>query len=112
MRNPKITFYHIFPGFINTNALENQGFHPALVGVGRFYSSFFATDPDKYADVPVANAVAGRGGLITTDSWGWKRRLEVWAENQEKRKWLFEWALQKAQTAAGQTQSHTEPVDT
>jgi len=80
-----------------------------ITTLGRFYASFFATDPDKFADVPVAKAVTAGGGLITTSSWGWKRSLEKWAEDSEKRKSLFEWALRRAQTAAKQSQNGTKP---
>ena len=103
MRNPKITFHHVFPGPINTNALENQGFHPTTVTLGRFFGKLIATDADTYADVPVCKAAAavnGGGGLQLSQQWGWKVGLEKWAQNEEKRKELFEWALGRAETAA------------
>ena len=74
---------------------------------GRVLGKVLATKPDKYADVPVFKAAApgGRvggvpGGLQLSQQWGWKVGLEKWAQNEEKRKQLFEWALQKAETAA------------
>ena len=106
MRYPKITFHHIFPGLINTNALENQNFHPQMVLIGRFAAKFIAADPDTYADVPVSKAVSGGGGLVLSQHWGWKVGLEKWAEDETKRKWLFEWALQRAQKTAQQTQGN------
>ena len=92
----------MFPGLVNTNSLENQGFHPAVVSMGRFFGAIVAANADSYADVPVSKAVTGGGGLMTSGAYGWKVGLETWAQNEAKRKQLFEWALQKAQTAAKQ----------
>jgi len=39
--------------------------------------------------------------------WGWKVGLEKWAQDEKKRKELFEWSLQRAQTAAKQSQINT-----
>lgn len=41
-----------------------------------------------------------RGGLELSQQWGWKVRLERWAEDEEKRRALFEWALRRAEMAA------------
>lgn len=90
------------PGLIQTNALENQNFHPQIVSIGRFFSRFIATDPDLYADVPVSKAVTGGGGLFLSQQWGWRVGLEKWAEDETRRKALFNWALKRAQTAANQ----------
>jgi len=54
-----------------------------------------------YADVPVCKAIAeGKGGLSMTGVWGWNVAMEKWALDEEKRKWLFEWSLKRAQEAA------------
>lgn len=95
---------------MNTNSLENQGFHPFIASVGRFYGSLFATSPDTYADVPVSKALTGEGGLIMTGIWGWKVGLEKWAQDETKRKALFEWSLQRAQTAAKQDSSQLQEI--
>ena len=104
MRNPKVTFHHIFPGFVYTNSLDNQGFHPGLVTIGRMFGEMIGQDADKYADVPVRKALTGGGGLQMTGMWGWKVGLEKWAQDETKRKALFDWSLQRAQTAARQQQ--------
>jgi hypothetical protein len=111
MRYPKITFHHILPGLIQTNALENQNFHPQIVSIGRFFAKFIATDPDTYADVPVSKAVTGGSGLFLSQQWGWQVGLEKWAEDATKRKELFEWAIQRAQKAA-KTQPETSYQET
>ena len=89
---------------VNTNTLQNQQFSPAIVSLGRFAGKFFAVEPDTYADVPVAKAVTGGNGFQMTQQWGWNIGLEKWAEDAEKRKALFEWALKRAQVAAKQPQ--------
>jgi hypothetical protein len=95
---------------VHTNGLENQGFHPFIVSLGRFYGSLFAASPDTYADVPVSKAIAGGGGLIMTGVWGWKVRLEEWAQDETKRKSLFEWSLQRAQTAAKESSTQLQEI--
>jgi hypothetical protein len=105
IRYPKITFHHVLPGLVRTNALENQQFSPAIVTLGRIAARVLAVDPDTYSDVPVAKALTGGGGLQLTQQWGWKVSLEKWAEDAVKRKTLFDWALKRAQTAAAHTTS-------
>jgi hypothetical protein len=104
VRNPNITFHHILPGFVRTYALENQRFHPNIITLGRIFGYWFGLESDVYADVPVAKAVTLGGGLKLTQQWGWKVGLEKWAQDPEKRKALFEWALKRAQTAAQQSE--------
>ena len=90
---------------MNTNAAENQGFPPLLITLSRFFGHLIGTDPDEFADVPVAKAASGGGGLVMTSAWGWKVGLEKWAQDEQKRKALFEWSLQRAQAAAKQGSS-------
>ena len=35
-----------------------------------------------------------------SQQWGWRVGLEKWAEDEEKRRGLFEWALRRAEMAA------------
>jgi hypothetical protein len=102
VRYPKITFHHLFPGFVKTYALENQGFPPHIIAWGEFAKQIIAADADDYCDVPVSKAIASStsGGFFTSQQYGWRVPLEKWAQNENKRKTLFEWALQRAQTAA------------
>jgi hypothetical protein len=90
---------------VYTNNLDNQGFHPGMVTIGRFFGATIGQDPDTYADIPVRKAQTGGGGLQMTGMWGWKVGLEKWAQDEQKRKQLFEWSLQRAQTAAKQSQA-------
>ena len=60
---------------------------------------------DSYADVPVCKAITSAGGgLSMTGVWGWNVPLEKWAQDDKKRKDLFDWSLQRAQMAARQSQ--------
>jgi len=73
------------------------------VTLSRIFARFIATDADKYADVPVSKAAfPGNlgGGLKLSQQWGWNVGLEKWAQDERKRKQLFEWALRRAVTAA------------
>ena len=76
--------------------------------MGRFVGYNFGTDPDYYADVPVRKATTGGGGLQLSGMWGWKVKLEEWAQDSDKRKWLFDWSLQRAQAAAKQSLEGTQ----
>ena len=42
----------------------------------------------------------GGGGLKLSQQWGWNVQLEKWAQDEGKRKELFEWALNRAEMAA------------
>lgn len=89
---------------MDTYALHNQGFPPLFISLADLAYGFMASDPDEYASVPVSKAVAtsSTGGLFLSQHYGWKVGLEKWAKDETKRKELFEWALQRAQTAAKQ----------
>ena len=67
-----------------------------------------AADPDDYAEIPVATALKGGGGLQLTQNWGSKVTLESWAKDKVKTKGLFDWALNRAQTAAKQGKMENE----
>jgi hypothetical protein len=102
VRYPRLTFHHLFPGLVDTFALENQGFNPLVQILGSWVNGVFGAYPDDYANVPVAKALAtsATGGLFLSEYHGLPLPLEKWAQNPENRKQLFEWALQRAQTAA------------
>jgi hypothetical protein len=90
---------------VNTNSLENQGFNPIVVTLGRTFGALVGTDADSYADIPVCKAISsGGGGLSMTGVWGWNVALEKWAQDDNKRKALFDWSLQRAQAAARQNE--------
>ena len=40
-----------------------------------------------------------------TGVWGWNVALEKWAQDDNKRKALFDWSLQRAQAAARQSEA-------
>jgi len=84
-----------------------------MVTIGRIFGKFFATDPDRFCDVPVAKAVSkdNKGGLQLSGYWGGNVALEKWAQDEEKRKQLFEWALQRAQTAAREEAAKASVTD-
>ena len=73
------------------------------MSISRFFGKFIARNADVYADVPVAKAAFpgnGGGGLKMSQQWGWNVQLEKWAQDEGKRKELFEWALNRAEMAA------------
>jgi len=102
VRNPNITFHHLFPGVIDTQALVTQEVDPTLVALTWPFTSILGKSPYQYADVPVCKAIttANQGGLQLSGMTGWKVGLEKWAQNAENRKKLFEWSLKRAQEAA------------
>ena len=84
-----------------------------MVTIGRIFGKFFATDPDRFCDVPVAKAVSkdNKGGLQLSGYWGGNVALEKWAQDEEKRKQLFEWALRRAQAAAREEAAKASVTD-
>lgn len=64
-QNPNLTVTHAFPGFVNTDALSNQGHNPLLVLAGKLAGPIVASKPGPggYAELPfylLANAEGQR----------------------------------------------------
>ncbi|KAJ1035735.1 hypothetical protein NDA13_000395 [Ustilago tritici] len=75
-QNPNLTITHAFPGFVNTDALSNQGHNPLLVLAGKLAGPMVASKPGPggYAELPfyvLANAEGqryletGKANLLT-----------------------------------------------
>ncbi|TKY87833.1 hypothetical protein EX895_003414 [Sporisorium graminicola] len=63
--HPNLTFTHAFPGFVNTEALSNQGHSSLLVLAGKIFGPLIASKagPGGYAELPfylLANAEGQR----------------------------------------------------
>jgi hypothetical protein len=67
-----------------------------------------AAEADDYAEIPVATALKGGGGLQLTHNWGGKVTLESWANDRVKTKGLFDSCLKRAEEAAKQGRIENE----
>ena len=102
VRKSNITFHHIFPGLVDTQALVTQEVDPTIIALTWPFTSILGKSPYQYAEVPVCKAItrANQGGLQLSGMTGWNVGLEKWAQNAENRKKLFDWSLKCAQEAA------------
>lgn len=73
----------------------------SMLVFGGIASFVFGADADHYADVPVSKALATStsGGLFLSQNWGWNMKLSKWAQDPQNTRKLFDWALERAQTA-------------
>jgi len=92
-RNENIRFYHLFPGFVNTELLKNSGWNSLLVGGGSLLARAFGRSPIEYADLPVYIATHPsemKGGLRLSE----KAKTFAdysWIQSEENRAKLFQW---------------------
>ncbi|GAC93132.1 short-chain dehydrogenase/reductase [Pseudozyma hubeiensis SY62] len=52
--HPNLTFTHVFPGIINTNAMENQGYNRLVVAAAKIFGPLVGSKPGPggYAELP------------------------------------------------------------
>ncbi|KAJ9480170.1 Short-chain dehydrogenase/reductase [Pseudozyma hubeiensis] len=52
--HPNLTFTHVFPGIINTNAMENQGYNRLIVAAAKIFGPLVGSKPGPggYAELP------------------------------------------------------------